>query len=97
MKPGERAGAICSMNDGNLVLFGYGTYKGDLIPEGDNLQGMPALLKENKVPNPRIDLDSGETVYGCECWWGPEDKVKVYEKAAKTVLTLKVSQYRKSE
>jgi hypothetical protein len=27
-------------------------------------------------PNPKIVLDNGETVWGCECWWGPEDKIK---------------------
>lgn len=24
--------------------------------------------------NPRIALDNGETVWGCECWWGAEDR-----------------------
>lgn len=22
--------------------------------------------------NPKIILDDGEVVWGCECWWGPE-------------------------
>lgn len=26
--------------------------------------------------NPRIRLDNGKTVWGCECWWGPEEAVK---------------------
>lgn len=24
--------------------------------------------------NPRLDLDGGGTVWGCECWWMPEEK-----------------------
>jgi hypothetical protein len=28
------------------------------------------------IPNPTIKLDTGKTVYGCECWWGSESKVK---------------------
>lgn len=27
-------------------------------------------------PNPTLKLDSGITVYGCECWWGQEKAVK---------------------
>lgn len=26
--------------------------------------------------NPRIKLDSGHTVWGCQCWWGPEAELK---------------------
>jgi hypothetical protein len=26
--------------------------------------------------NPKSLLDSGKVVWGCECWWGPEDQVK---------------------
>ena len=26
--------------------------------------------------NPRIRLDSGDVVWGCQCWWGPEKVVK---------------------
>lgn len=26
--------------------------------------------------NPRIKLDSGKTVWGCQCWWGPEEQIK---------------------
>lgn len=26
--------------------------------------------------NPRIRLDNGERVWGQECWWGPEGKIK---------------------
>jgi hypothetical protein len=26
--------------------------------------------------NPKIVLDSGRVVWGMECWWGPEERVK---------------------
>lgn len=26
--------------------------------------------------NPRIRLDSGDVVWGCQCWWGPEAEIK---------------------
>lgn len=70
VKPGERVGAICSADAKKVRLFGYGVYAGD-HPGGpmDKFVGEP-------YPNPRIDLDGGGVVWGCECWWGPEEKVR---------------------
>lgn len=74
--PGTRVFAILNADpDARIVrIFGFGTYDGDLsfstVDEldrplknmsGDQLSGV----------NPRITLDSGEVVWGCECWWGP--------------------------
>jgi hypothetical protein len=67
---GGRVGAICGNKDGVIEVFGYGVYEGDHVPPeeagGFNLG----------IPNPRIKLDNGDTVYGCECWWGPEEEIK---------------------
>ena len=30
------------------------------------------------IANPRIKLDTGKTVWGCQCWWGPEEQTKRY-------------------
>lgn len=30
---------------------------------------------DDMLKNPRIKLDSGKTVWGCQCWWGTEEKV----------------------
>ena len=66
MKPkvGDRVGAILSANATTVNLLGYGVYDGDL-------EGGPAPF-----PNPRITLDDGRIVWGCECWWGAEEQVK---------------------
>jgi hypothetical protein len=66
---GIRVGAILSMDDETCNHLGYGTYDGDEIPI---INGMEVLSR----PNPKITLDSGKVVWGCECWWGPEDKIK---------------------
>ena len=67
---GTRVGAISHSEGDTVYLFGYGVYEGDHVPPkevgGFNMGR----------PNPRIKLDSGKTVYGCECWWGPEDQIK---------------------
>lgn len=70
-KPGMRVGAVVSVEDENKLinLFGYGVYSGD--------EPLPEEFGELKgLPNPKILLDTGETVWGCECWWGSEPKMK---------------------
>ena len=69
-KIGSRVIALLGVEKGVVLSFGKGVYAGDfpLPPEagGFNLGQI----------NPRIDLDGGKVVWGCECWWGPEDKVR---------------------
>lgn len=38
--------------------------------------GLVLCCMRRGVKNPRILLDSGSYVYGCECWWGAEEAVK---------------------
>ena len=64
-QPGIRVGAIQDADDKNVNLFGYGVYDGDL----------PCELSIGET-NPRISLDNGEVVWGCQCWWGPEEKIR---------------------
>lgn len=64
-KPGMRVGAIQDADQQVVNLFGYGVYNGDEPCE--MLGGMP---------NPKITLDNGSVVWGCQCWWGPEEAIK---------------------
>lgn len=68
-KIGDRVGAIQESNDTEIYLYGYGAYTGMTIPP-ENVGGF-----NMGVPNPTIKLDNGNLVYGCECWWGPEEKI----------------------
>lgn len=72
---GARVVAISHSKDGKLFIFGEGEYEGDKIPD-ENAAGMAADLREAGLPNPAIKLDSGEYVYGAECWWGNLAKAK---------------------
>ncbi len=65
MKVGDRVGAICDSSAKRIRIYGYGVYEGD--------HPCPFF---GDIPNPRIGLDNGQIVWGCECWWGPEDEVK---------------------
>jgi hypothetical protein len=74
-EPGIRVGAILGSKGKEIVEFlGYGTYVGDEAPEG--AVGNVAELTGGLFPNPKIELDNGKVVWGCECWWGPEDVIK---------------------
>ncbi len=69
MRIGERVGAIQSANGIEVHFYGYGIYVGEEVPP-DGFAG------ELGVKNPKILLDNGQIVYGQECWWGSEEKVK---------------------
>ena len=72
-KIGERVGALLCADDKLVQLIGFGVYVGDEIPPkeiGDLGFFVPPW------PNPRINLDNGFTVYGCQCWWGGENSIK---------------------
>lgn len=60
---GERVAAILSASNDTVNFLGGGVYNG---------------MKPSPMgfDNPNITLDTGEEVWGYECWWGPEDKVK---------------------
>lgn len=60
----KRVGAIKRASDTTVEFFGYGVHVGDRVhPQWG-------------IPNPCIELDSGGVVFGIECWWGPEDRIK---------------------
>ncbi len=75
MEIGSRVGAILSANEQEVHLLGFGVYEGEFVPS-DDAAGLGNILYNAGIKNPRILLDSGSHVYGCECWWGPEETVK---------------------
>lgn len=74
----QRVGAIYKSDQDKVWLFGYGVYEGNEIPPPDpeGKRGMMQIIHEAKMPNPKILLDSGQFVWGCECWWAPELEVR---------------------
>ena len=69
---GSRVGAIQSADSEKVDFYGYGVYEGEEIPSKEENE----FLNKLSIPNPKIKLDSGKFVWGYECWWGPEDRVK---------------------
>lgn len=72
IEPGDRVGAILTKDKRQVQLIGFGVYDGDFIPPKE----INSELNESGAKNPRITLDNGEVVWGCESWWGREEKVK---------------------
>ena len=70
VNPGERVGAIESADSLTVRLFGFGTYDGN--HPAPNWAPTPGLL------SPRITLDNGATVWGFQCWWGPESYIRAW-------------------
>lgn len=96
MEVNKRVGAVCSMDEKVLRLFGYGVYEGDFIPETDDIRLMGLPLKHMGLENPRIKLDNGDVVWGCECWWGTEEKVKTFEDG-RAIEFININDYRKED
>lgn len=75
----KRVGAILSANEEEVQLLGYGEYVGDEVPPAsDDPESLMTMLNQLNVPNPKIVLDNGNVVWGCECYWGSEDKIKAF-------------------
>jgi len=112
---GDRVGAIRSMDEEHVELFGYGVYLGREVPPDNILRAFwgykdrgellaqvneiyaelgirPASNEELEAAislrfaNPKIQLDSGLIVWGCESWWGPEAEVRARIAGREVVL-----------
>ncbi|OQA08597.1 MAG: hypothetical protein BWY67_01473 [Bacteroidetes bacterium ADurb.Bin397] len=70
MKTGERVGAIESADEKVVRFYGYGVYAGEEVPPKE----VSEFNFELGLKNPKIELDNGKVVWGCQCWWGPEEK-----------------------
>lgn len=74
-KIGERIGAVRNADQGTAYLFGFGTYQGDEVPP-DDVQGPFGRIGLFGVKNPKLVMDDGTVVWGCESWWGDEARVR---------------------
>ena len=105
-KIGDRVGAVLGATKETCKFLGYGIYEGDFFPE--EAIGFMADIRRKAVAegrmakdvatNPRLKLDNGEFVYGCECWWGSEEQVKKQieagKKAGQEIVEVKMSDVR---
>ena len=77
---GDRVAAVLSASKTEVQWLGSGVYDG-MVDHPDH-----------GIPNPRITLDSGDIVWGMECWWGPEEKMKAkFLEDERTVIDAKIN------
>lgn len=97
VKVGDRVGAYMSLSreDGVAFFFGYGTYVGNEVPPNEGHLSFTSYLSGLRRMNPKIVLDGGEVVWGCECWWGPEDEVKAEIATMSKVINVDILEVRK--
>jgi hypothetical protein len=75
MKPGDRIGAVIRASEEGVLFLGYGVFEGYfMLPKNIRADGI-------RYVNPRLRLDNRDIVWGCECWWGSEEKMKEAEEA----------------
>jgi hypothetical protein len=95
-KSKPRVGAVLSADKekSEINFIGYGVYVGDEVPV-EAVGWIADALRENKVLNPKIVLDNGTVVWGCECWWGSEENVKEMLSKFKTVISVDIEEARR--
>ena len=62
-------------HEGRSVLYvlGEGVYDGDVVPSLEDGSGHRAGID---YLTPKIMLQDGSTIYGCECYWGDQDDME---------------------
>lgn len=95
-KIGDRIGALLSATKDEVKLLGYGVYVGDEVPV--TAMGMLAeMCREVNHANPKLVLDSGKVVWGCECWWGDEAEVRAKVALYPRCVEVDIDEVRKLE
>lgn len=91
MKPGVRVYAIYGSEGDKVEVFGPGVFLGKKVPGEDPSIPVPVgplgdMVREAGLDNPLIRLDTGQYVWGCECWWGSEAAAMKHIGAQPTVV-----------
>lgn len=95
-KKGDRVIAVRSADDNVVNIFGYGTYEGEDVPP-PGITGVFGLdLSISGIENPKIVLDNGDVVWGCECWWGDAERWEK-EFRDRKLNTVSIDDYRKEK
>lgn len=87
-----RVGAIHTFKDKTIEFFGYGVYLGDEIPPSD----ITFLGMSIKDPTPKLQMDSGDIIWGCECWWGDVEHID-RELEGKKIIEVNINDIRSKQ
>jgi len=94
-KVNSRVGVILSADKKEVQFLGYGVYVGNEVPDETAIGMLPEMLRQENSPNPKIVLDNGDVVYGCECYWSAEDDIKQFiAKEKRQIVEVRMSDIR---
>ena len=90
---GMRVGVFHSCTKDTLLLFGYGVYEADEVPP-EGIFGPSGPMSTLEMPLPKLRLDDGLIIWGCEAWWCPEAEVQAMAQG-REVIRPKIESQRK--
>jgi hypothetical protein len=83
---GIRVGAMLSATaDGLCNFLGFGV-KTEEVPPSE----VSDFHFKHQITNPKITLDSGDVVWGMQCWWGDESRFREKLSKYKTINLVKI-------
>jgi len=85
MKEENNIITVQDADDKEVRIFGYGKYVGDEIPPKDTTGAFGLDLHKMGVKNPKIVLEDGSIVWGCQCWWANREKFEIGNRRIKIV------------
>lgn len=77
----HRVLAIIACENGAVYSLGEGNYVGD-FPLPDEIVKLFKAPSYDGRPIPKIELDNGDVVWGCECYWSEADKMRKHFEGA---------------
>ena len=96
--PDSRIIAVHRIDEHAITIFGHGVYDGDFLVSPDASGPFAEALRELGRTNPRLTMDSGQVVWGCECWWGAEALLLAsFARRGLPVITVSIDAVRQSQ
>jgi len=92
-KLGDKVFVVAWGDNDNIYFLGFGVYEGDEVPGEDVAGMMGSLLRMREQKNPKLVLDNGDSIWGCECYWGPTDQFRSFSNMRK-IVPITVADYR---
>lgn len=98
LKIGDKVGVITDFTDDGICYFmGYGKYMDEEIPHQKAKGPLVDVARIAKKKVPKIKLNNGDIVYGCEVWWGQKESVMAVVAAARKVVKVTLADIRWKE
>ncbi len=95
---GDRVGAILGSSGREVHLLGYGRYEGRARLGTEAVGALASILRLLDRRNPRIRLDNGTVVWGCECWWGSEravhERIRRWARQGRVIIRADIEEVR---